>query len=62
MACDYLYTVSTMFDRLWEWIMGIITYLASLFGLSRSTAVTEQKEQKEQMEDATEPADPAPSE
>jgi hypothetical protein len=48
-----------MFDRLWEWIMGIITYLASLFGLSRSTAVTEQKEQKE---DAPEPADPAPSE
>jgi hypothetical protein len=61
MTCDYLYTVSTMFDRLWEWIMGIITYLASLFGLNRST-VTEQKEQKEQMEDAPEPADPAPSE
>jgi hypothetical protein len=59
MTCDYLYTVSTMFDRLWEWIMGIITYLASLFGLSRSTAVEEQKEQKE---DAPEPADPAPSE
>lgn len=59
MACDYLYTVSTMFDRLWEWIMGIITYLASLFGLSRSTAVEEQKEQKE---DAPEPAEPAPSE
>jgi hypothetical protein len=48
-----------MFDRLWEWIMGIITYLASLFGLSRSTAVEEQKEQKE---DAPEPAEPAPSE
>lgn len=62
MACDYLYTVSTMFDKLWAWIMGIITYLASLFGLSRSTAVEEQKEQKEQKEDAPEPADPAPSE
>ena len=45
-----------MFDRLWEWIMGIITYLASLFGLNRSTAVTEQKEQTEQKEDAPEPA------
>jgi len=59
MSCDYLYTVSTMFDKLWAWIMGIITYLASLFGLSRSTAVEEQKEKKE---DAPEPADPAPSE
>ncbi len=26
-----------MFDKLWAWIMGIITYLASLFGLNRAT-------------------------
>ena len=38
-----------MFDKLWAWIMGIITYLASLFGLNRATtAVTEQMEQKEE--------------
>jgi hypothetical protein len=50
-----------MFDKLWAWIMGIITYLASLFGLNRATTVTEQKEEKEE-EAAPESAEPAPSE
>ena len=51
MSRDYLYTVSTMFDKLWAWLMGVITYLASLFGLNRATvAVTEQKEEAEEKE------------
>ena len=52
MSRDYLYTVSTMFDKLWAWLMGVITYLASLFGLNRATAVavTEQREEKEEKE------------
>ena len=24
-----------MFDKLWAWLMGVITYLTSLFGLNR---------------------------
>jgi hypothetical protein len=60
MARDYLYTVSTMFDKLWAWIMGIITYLASLFGLNRTSTTEGAKE--EVVEAASEPADPAPSE
>ena len=59
MARDYLYTVSTMFDRLWAWIMGIITYLASLFGLNRANT---EGAKEEVVEAAPEPADPAPSE
>jgi hypothetical protein len=50
-----------MFDKLWAWIMGIITYLASLFGLNHATTVTEQKEEKEE-EASSESAEPAPSE
>jgi len=41
-----------MFDKLWAWIMGIITYLASLFGLNRTNTVTEQKEEKEENEES----------
>jgi hypothetical protein len=44
-----------MFDKLWAWIMGIITYLASLFGLNRTNTVTEQKEEKEEKEESVEP-------
>jgi hypothetical protein len=43
-----------MFDKLWTWIMGIITYLASLFGLNRTNTVVEQKEEKEEKEEAVE--------
>ena len=48
-----------MFDRLWAWIMGIITYLASLFGLNRANT---EGAKEEVVEAAPEPADPAPSE
>jgi hypothetical protein len=48
-----------MFDKLWAWIMGIITYLASLFGLNRTT-VTDQKEVE--VSETANPADSAPSE
>jgi|UniRef100_A0A6C0BII2 hypothetical protein len=44
-----------MFDKLWAWIMGIITYLAALFGLNRATTVTEQMEQKEEVPESAEP-------
>ena len=60
MACDYLYTVSTMFDKLWAWIMGIITYLASLFGLNRTT--TDGGAKEEVAEAAPEQEEPSPSE
>jgi hypothetical protein len=49
-----------MFDKLWAWIMGIITYLASLFGLSRAS--TEGGAKEEVVEAAPEPEEPAPSE
>jgi len=26
-----------MFDKLWAWLMGVITYLASLFGLASAS-------------------------
>lgn len=46
-----------MFDKLWAWIMGIITYLASLFGLNRTNIATEQKEEVvEAPEESVEPA------
>jgi hypothetical protein len=61
MARDYLYTVSTMFDKLWAWIMGIITYLASLFGLNR-TSTTDGGAKEEVAEAAPEQEEPAPSE
>lgn len=48
-----------MFDKLWAWIMGIITYLATLFGLNRMSTTdggaNEEKEQKEEVPESAEP-------
>lgn len=55
MSCDYLYTVSTMFDKLWAWIMGIITYLASLFGLNRANTEAAKEEVVEAAPESVEP-------
>ena len=49
-----------MFDKLWAWIMGIITYLASLFGLNRKS--TTDGGAKEEVEAVPEQEEPAPSE
>ena len=50
-----------MFDKLWAWIMDIITYLASLFGLNR-TSTTDGGAKEEVAEAAPEQEEPAPSE